>query len=130
MFVVKMPMEIYAGFLGRCLLSSREYAVLKNSVVDRASGSLQILCSPAEASLIREHAKRFYPAAVAYIESALEELPERAATVEYRRSPAGDTWHFRSECSQWPAADYMAAKSLPQGDALCNECIVKNQQPA
>jgi len=124
-------MEIYAGFLGRCLLSSREYAVLKNSVVDRISGSLrivEILCSPAEASLIRDHAKRFYPAAVPHIESALEDLPERAATVEYRKSPAEDTWHFRSQCSQWPTADYISAKTLPQGEALCNECIVKNQQ--
>ena len=31
--LVKLPIEIYHGFMGRCPLSSREYAILKNSLI-------------------------------------------------------------------------------------------------
>ena len=72
-----MPIGIYAGFLGRCLLSSREYAALKNSVIERAPGSssiVEILCHSTEATLLLDRARRFYPVAVPFIEEALEDL--------------------------------------------------------
>jgi len=31
--LVKLPIGIYQGFMGRCLLSSREYAILRNSLI-------------------------------------------------------------------------------------------------
>lgn len=125
-----MPIGIYAGFLGRFLLSSREYTALKNSVIERGPGSLsivEILCHPTEATLLLDRARRFYPAAVPFIEEALEDLLTLDSPSEYRKTVSGDTWHFCSDCSHWPVADYVSIENLPENAASCNECVVKSR---
>jgi len=63
--VVKMPLDTYLGFLGRFPLSSRGYAILKNSLIQRTttgdSSIVEMLCENDDAKLILERANRFYP---------------------------------------------------------------------
>jgi hypothetical protein len=69
-----MPLGICVGFLGRCPAASREYAVLRNSVIEsNGSGKFEvhILCDPPDAEVLLEHARRSYRTGVAYIEDAL-----------------------------------------------------------
>ena len=42
----------------------------------------------------------------------------------YRRRRDKDTWHFCSNCSNWPTSDYVTSNSKPSGE-LCNECKAK-----
>jgi len=39
----------------------------------------------------------------------------------YRKYPETETWHFRSECSQWPSENFIALDAEPTGE-VCNEC--------
>src|SRR5258706_2187906 len=67
--LIKLPMVIYRGFLGCCPSASREYAILKNSVVvpTQAGDSIvEILCQYPEAKLIFERANQFYPDAAPF----------------------------------------------------------------
>lgn len=125
--LVKMPITTYIGFLGRCPLLSREYAVLRNSLITHTPTGghsiIEFLCQFAEAKLILERATNFYPDAAPYIRNALREDIE----VEYRKSTTGDTWHFSSDCSQWPIDDFVSTQDAPDNSMLCNECIVKKQ---
>ena len=74
---VTMPLDIHAGFMGRCVISSREYAALKNSVIEHGSGNaglVKILCEVADANLMLDLALKFYHRAVPFIEQAIENL--------------------------------------------------------
>jgi hypothetical protein len=127
--MLKMPVAIYLALLGRCPLASREYAVLKNALVHPVSSGdydVETLCDVSDAELLLKRAKLFYPAAVPYIEQALKSV--QSSPAGYRRDPASQTWHFCSNCSQWPTgSDYVFSADLPGDYAICNECIVKNQ---
>jgi hypothetical protein len=73
---VSLPVETYNGLLGRCLLTSREYAILKNGVVSRDAennrDAVRILCEAGDAELVYSLADRFYPAAVSYISKSAD----------------------------------------------------------
>ena len=72
--LVKLPIGIYQGFMSRCLLSSREYAILKNSLIIHKSQDeniVEFLCRIGEAKLLLDHARQFYPNAVPYIEDRI-----------------------------------------------------------
>ena len=74
---VKMPLGIHSGFIGRCLLSSREFAALKNSVIEHGPGNaslVKILCEVVDANLMLDLALKFYHPAVPFIEQAIENL--------------------------------------------------------
>lgn len=43
----------------------------------------------------------------------------------YRRRKGHDTWHFGTNCSNWPLAGYDERTSKPTTGELCNECIGK-----
>jgi len=43
----------------------------------------------------------------------------------YRRRRGKDTWHFCSNCSNWPTSDYDERASKPTTGELCNECQAK-----
>lgn len=45
--------------------------------------------------------------------------------VVFRKTRAGDTWHFSSDCSHWPQDDYIVLEAPPQVGAYCNECEVR-----
>jgi hypothetical protein len=132
--MVAMPLQIYHGLLGRCPLLSREYAILRNSViVHLPDDTLEILCDVSEAGMILDHARAFHPVAVPYLERSLApsaagsraSMPTQKA---YRKKSAGETWHFCSNCSQWPTVDYVVARGLSEQEVLCNECLVRHQQ--
>jgi hypothetical protein len=42
----------------------------------------------------------------------------------YRRKKGSDTWHFCTNCTQWPTSDYTDQSTKPSGD-LCNQCKSK-----
>ena len=63
--LVKLPIEIYQGFMGRCLLSSREYAILRNSLIihtpkeSQDKSIVEFMCLIGEAKLLLDHAAHF-----------------------------------------------------------------------
>src|SRR5258707_11705689 len=75
--LIEMPLAVYQGLLGRCVLSGREYELLKNSVVSdrpiylRFRKVIDILCEIEDAKLLLNRAKLFYPGAVSYIEEGI-----------------------------------------------------------
>ena len=75
--LVKLPIGIYQGFMGRCLLSSREYAILRNSLIihmpkeSQDENIVEFLCRIGEAKLLLDRAWQFYPNAVPYIEDGI-----------------------------------------------------------
>jgi hypothetical protein len=44
-----------------------------------------------------------------------------------RKKNDGDTWHFCSNCSNWPAINYDEQISPPMFGELCNECKAKRR---
>ncbi len=45
----------------------------------------------------------------------------------YRKRTGSDTWHFCSNCSNWPTSDYDSKTSKPSSGELCNECQGKKK---
>lgn len=125
---------MYLGLIGRCPLDSREYAVLKNAIVERIQQAVgfrnlvEILCSSEDAKLMLDRARQFYPAASSYIAEALNPSPAPLVVVsatQYRKRIDGDTWHFCSNCSTWPINDFVATTELTGKSVTCNECIIR-----
>jgi hypothetical protein len=57
--LVKLPIGIYQGFMGRRPLSSRKDAILKNSLIihkSRDEDNIEFLCRIGEAKLLLDHA--------------------------------------------------------------------------
>ena len=145
--LISIPIEHYQALVGRCLLASREYAILRNSVINhvptsfREGNVVEILCALDDATLILDLARRVYPSAAPYIEKTMsltrEDFgrPSRApgvekssySSAEYRIKISGDTWHFCSNCSQWPTAEFVSSKTVRDDDPMCNECLVKKE---
>ena len=44
---------------------------------------------------------------------------------QYRRRRGKDTWHFCSNCSNYPSSDYETSTGRPSSGELCNECLGK-----
>jgi MEDS: MEthanogen/methylotroph, DcmR Sensory domain len=69
--ILTLPVEVYNDLLGRCLLLSREYAILRNGIVwrerERLGASVGILCEARDAEALFSLAARFYPNAVSRI---------------------------------------------------------------
>jgi hypothetical protein len=47
----------------------------------------------------------------------------------YRRKRDKDTWHWCTNCSNWPTSDYVEEKrnSRPTNGELDNECLAKEK---
>jgi hypothetical protein len=43
----------------------------------------------------------------------------------YRKKYGSDTWHFCSNCSNWPTNGYHSRATKPTSGELCNECVSK-----
>ncbi len=43
----------------------------------------------------------------------------------YRRRKDKDTWHFCSNCDNWPTSDYVEKYSEPTTGEKCNQCRSK-----
>ena len=50
------------------------------------------------------------------------------AARRWRRRRGGyDTWHFCSNCSNWPTSNYDEVTSKPSSGEYCNECQAKDR---
>lgn len=45
----------------------------------------------------------------------------------YRRRKGSDTWHFCTNCNNWPTVDYDERSEKPTTGDQCNECKAKRQ---
>ncbi len=75
--LIEMTPEHYELFVAECDITSREYTILKNSVVTgqpyaRENRMVWILCDRDEAKLLLDTAARVYPEVVATIKDALD----------------------------------------------------------
>ena len=92
--LIEMPVAIYQTFLGRCPLLSREYDLLKNSIVSRTpvyvrlGNVVECLCELDDAELLLTRAKVSYPLASSYIEKGirLAQKTVDASQIEYRKT--------------------------------------------
>ena len=75
--LIEMPVTIYQTFLGRCPSLSREYELLRNSIVSRTPLDVRLaivvdfLCELDEAELLLTRANVSYPLASSYIEEGI-----------------------------------------------------------
>ena len=99
--VVTVPVQSYNALLGRCLLASREYAILRNGVLSHGTGdasevaSVRILCEPEDAQRIFSLAARVYPAAVSYIAESIDHYQSFARGIDQgREHPAHNGSYF------------------------------------
>ena len=51
-----------------------------------------------------------------------EELRHTMATSVFRRRLDQDTWHFCTNCSQWPWREFVEQENKPANGEECNEC--------
>ena len=47
--------------------------------------------------------------------------------MEYRRRKDSDTWHWCTNCSNWPTANYVTRQTKPTSGELSNECKAKEK---
>jgi hypothetical protein len=45
----------------------------------------------------------------------------------YRRRKGNDTWHFCSNCQNWPTSNYDEQTKKPTTGEFCNECQSKER---
>lgn len=66
-----------------------------------------------------------------YVKRNIERLKEkyRAPCCPYRRRKwrCADTWHFCTDCSDWPTYNYETKWSKPTSGGLCEECKDKRK---
>jgi hypothetical protein len=80
--LVEMNFNRYYRLLAKCEMSSREYALMKNSVLNHApehaqdNGTFTIVCEMGEAKMLLNHANRFYPDAITDIEQSIARARE------------------------------------------------------
>ena len=43
----------------------------------------------------------------------------------YRKRKDKDTWHFCTNCANWPTSNYDERKEKPTTGELCNQCRAK-----
>jgi hypothetical protein len=45
--------------------------------------------------------------------------------IMFRRRRDSETWHFCSNCSEWPRHDYDERMTKPTTGTFCDECLRK-----
>lgn len=134
---ISLPVPAHIGFLGRCRLNSREYAILRNGIVTSGVERprvIEIFCTMEDAELLLDHATRYYPTAVPYLRDAIHRalMGGGGAAVpgadysEFRKSRFEMTWHMCLNCTLWPTQDFISVTQFPPGAELCNECRARD----
>lgn len=49
------------------------------------------------------------------------------ARPNYRKTKGKDTWHFCTNCSNWPTSNYDSTSTKPSSGEFCNECLAKEK---
>ncbi|MGH7852589.1 MAG: MEDS domain-containing protein [Candidatus Binatia bacterium] len=100
---VTVPVESYNALIGRCVLASREYAILRNGVVrhdpenSSDASSVIILCEVEDAQKIFSLAARVYPDAVSQISQSIDRYNSVShKNIENREPPAQDSLDFKA----------------------------------
>lgn len=44
---------------------------------------------------------------------------------QYRKRRGSDTWHWCSNCNNYPTSDFTTSPTKPSSGDLCNECKAK-----
>ena len=52
----------------------------------------------------------------------------RPEAKQYRRRSGSDTWHWCSNCSNYPSSGYETSGSKPSSGELCNQCQSKEAE--
>lgn len=60
-----------------------------------------------------------------FISSAPQKRKEVISMPVYRRKKNSDTWHWCTNCSNWPTDNYDESYTKPSSGELCNECKSK-----
>ena len=47
---------------------------------------------------------------------------------QYRKLKESDTWHFCSNCSNYPKRGYTTSSGKPTSGELCNQCQAKQSK--
>lgn len=47
--------------------------------------------------------------------------------MEYRRKKGSDTWHFCTNCSEWPTSNYDSQYTKPTTGEFDNQCLAKQK---
>jgi len=47
--------------------------------------------------------------------------------MSYRKRTGNDTWHFCSNCTNWPTSGYESRETKPTTGELCNQCQAKQK---
>lgn len=45
----------------------------------------------------------------------------------WRKRRGKDTWHFCTNCQNWPRSDYDERSTKPTTGEFCNECLAKQK---
>lgn len=54
----------------------------------------------------------------------------KVVATEWRKRKGTDTWHFCSNCSNWPTSNYDVSHTKPTSGELDNECRSKQANNA
>jgi hypothetical protein len=46
---------------------------------------------------------------------------------QYRKKRGSDTWHWCSNCTNYPASDYDTSPTKPTSGELCDQCLGKER---
>lgn len=46
----------------------------------------------------------------------------------YRKRQDSDTWHFCSNCQNWPTSNYDERQNKPTTGELCDQCQAKKKR--
>ncbi|MDP9069223.1 MAG: hypothetical protein M3N53_12875 [Actinomycetota bacterium] len=49
------------------------------------------------------------------------------ARPNYRRRNDKDSWHFCTNCTNWPTIDYETSNTKPTSGEFCNQCLSKER---
>ena len=91
--LIEMPVTIYQTFLGRCPSLSREYELLRNSIVSRTPIDVRLaivvecLCELDDAKFLLTRAKVSYPLASSCIEKGIRLAQRTFDAVQLRDHP-------------------------------------------
>ena len=133
--LIEMPVTIYRTFLGRRPSLSREYELLKNAVVSRAPVYVRLetvvecLCELDDAELSFDSGEDILSAREFLYRRRKSTIPDTfdAPQIEYRKTDVGNIWHFSSNCTHPPTANFVLSKAVSDNSTLCSECVIKSQ---
>lgn len=57
-----------------------------------------------------------------YLLAGILPAKEDSMADHYRKKNGSDTWHFCSNCSNWPTSDFVKSSSKPTDGELCDQC--------